>query len=320
MQTLQAKSSSICDEQKEFGSNPGHIGSIAATSASDTINATLSLQKINTDMPLVTSQSTHSEVARSSTSETVIPPQVSVKDLMSNNPCSGYSSLLSPNFCAQRGTPSSPCPTLVTHPEPIFAKQTVYPLNLENHNLEQFLNQHHNVSNPASRKIENSGQKLESAENQGHISPTTDHSANSSLCGGNTTHVRSMGYPSTCGSNSNVDRVGLAGVTSESKNEEALFSQGGDSHRSSQREAALTKFRLKRKDRCYEKKVVIACLICLHYLVYGAVFLWRHISSQVRYESRKKLAEQRPRVKGQFVRRVYNDPLPAEANANTSNG
>nr|BAE72699.1 pseudo-response regulator 95 homologue [Lemna aequinoctialis] len=45
-----------------------------------------------------------------------------------------------------------------------------------------------------------------------------------------------------------------------------------------EREAALTKFRLKRKDRCFEKKV--------------------------RYQSRKKLAEQRPRVKGQFVRQV----------------
>ncbi|KAJ4877539.1 pseudo-response regulator 5 [Raphanus sativus] len=44
------------------------------------------------------------------------------------------------------------------------------------------------------------------------------------------------------------------------------------------REAALNKFRMKRKDRCFDKKV--------------------------RYESRKKLAEQRPRVKGQFVRQV----------------
>ncbi|KAF2603978.1 hypothetical protein F2Q70_00024297 [Brassica cretica] len=51
--------------------------------------------------------------------------------------------------------------------------------------------------------------------------------------------------------------------------------------RRSQREAALLKFRLKRKDRCFDKKV--------------------------RYQSRKKLAEQRPRVKGQFVRAVNSD-------------
>ncbi|KAL4384630.1 hypothetical protein GQ457_15G020170 [Hibiscus cannabinus] len=56
--------------------------------------------------------------------------------------------------------------------------------------------------------------------------------------------------------------------------------------RSSQREAALTKFRLKRKDRCFEKKV--------------------------RYQSRKRLAEQRPRVKGQFVRQMQNDTPTAD--------
>ncbi|CAN1228271.1 Two-component response regulator-like APRR9 [Linum grandiflorum] len=52
------------------------------------------------------------------------------------------------------------------------------------------------------------------------------------------------------------------------------------------REAALNKFRLKRKERCFEKKV--------------------------RYESRKKLAEQRPRVKGQFVRQVPADAAAPE--------
>ncbi|KAF3541888.1 hypothetical protein F2Q69_00025143 [Brassica cretica] len=52
----------------------------------------------------------------------------------------------------------------------------------------------------------------------------------------------------------------------------------GKNQQSLQREAALNKFRMKRKDRCFDKKV--------------------------RYESRKKLAEQRPRIKGQFVRQV----------------
>ncbi|KAK1415650.1 hypothetical protein QVD17_31435 [Tagetes erecta] len=51
---------------------------------------------------------------------------------------------------------------------------------------------------------------------------------------------------------------------------------GVDQVRIAQREAALNKFRQKRKERCFEKKV--------------------------RYQSRKKLAEQRPRVRGQFVR------------------
>ncbi|XP_010253458.1 PREDICTED: two-component response regulator-like PRR37 [Nelumbo nucifera] len=53
---------------------------------------------------------------------------------------------------------------------------------------------------------------------------------------------------------------------------------GVDQNRFAQRVAALTKFRQKRKERCFEKKV--------------------------RYQSRKRLAEQRPRVRGQFVRQA----------------
>ncbi|XWS71767.1 hypothetical protein CRYUN_Cryun03dG0166900 [Craigia yunnanensis] len=56
---------------------------------------------------------------------------------------------------------------------------------------------------------------------------------------------------------------------------------GADEDWVAQRVAALTKFRQKRKERCFEKRV--------------------------RYQSRKKLAEQRPRVKGQFVRRIMSD-------------
>ncbi|PSR90005.1 Two-component response regulator-like [Actinidia chinensis var. chinensis] len=53
---------------------------------------------------------------------------------------------------------------------------------------------------------------------------------------------------------------------------------GADEDRLALREAALTKFRQKRKERCFEKKV--------------------------RYHGRKKMAEQRPRIRGQFVRQI----------------
>ncbi|CAM6096262.1 unnamed protein product [Calypogeia fissa] len=55
-----------------------------------------------------------------------------------------------------------------------------------------------------------------------------------------------------------------------------------EQNRFNRREAALNKFRQKRKERCFEKKV--------------------------RYQSRKRLAEQRPRVRGQFVRQPVYDP------------
>ncbi|XP_034688604.1 two-component response regulator-like PRR37 isoform X2 [Vitis riparia] len=65
----------------------------------------------------------------------------------------------------------------------------------------------------------------------------------------------------------------------------AISGKGGgnrvEEDRFAQREAALTKFRQKRKERCFEKKV--------------------------RYQSRKKLAEQRPRIRGQFVRQNVSD-------------
>ncbi|KAL5733383.1 hypothetical protein ACOSP7_032723 [Xanthoceras sorbifolium] len=64
---------------------------------------------------------------------------------------------------------------------------------------------------------------------------------------------------------------------------------GVDQNRFAQREAALHKFRQKRKERCFEKKV--------------------------RYQSRKKLAEQRPRVRGQFVRQVVHENKDKDTNS-----
>ncbi|CAN6380622.1 unnamed protein product [Urochloa humidicola] len=78
-------------------------------------------------------------------------------------------------------------------------------------------------------------------------------------------------------------------VALESGNESGVhncYNNGLDSDRS-RREVALMKFRMKRKDRCFEKKV--------------------------RYHSRKKLAEQRPRVKGQFVSQKPKSATTADA-------
>ncbi|XP_073153404.1 two-component response regulator-like APRR7 [Henckelia pumila] len=76
--------------------------------------------------------------------------------------------------------------------------------------------------------------------------------------------------------------VGQAG---KSGSGDANNSGGGgnrmDETKLAQREAALNKFRQKRKERCFTKKV--------------------------RYQNRKKLAEQRPRVRGQFVKKTGHD-------------
>ncbi|XP_011025365.1 PREDICTED: two-component response regulator-like APRR9 isoform X2 [Populus euphratica] len=121
-----------------------------------------------------------------------------------------------------------------------------------------------------------------------HDSPAAGQSNSSSLCKRVANNNNSSAYESFGSRNDvNASSVGTAekSMAQENLNNGGNFNHdgfgGSDSYRSSQREAALTKFRLKRKDRCYEKRV--------------------------RYQSRKRLAEQRPRVKGQFVRQMQND-------------
>ncbi|CAN1228269.1 Two-component response regulator-like APRR5 [Linum grandiflorum] len=116
--------------------------------------------------------------------------------------------------------------------------------------------------------------------NEGNVS----QSENSSLCDaavGHHPNTNSTGYGSACGSNSDAEQGTMIKAEAAESNVREVFTHV----KTSQREAALAKFRLKRKDRCYDKKV--------------------------RYESRKMLAEKRPRVKGQFVRQVpAAAPLP----------
>ncbi|GMI71370.1 pseudo-response regulator 7 [Hibiscus trionum] len=86
----------------------------------------------------------------------------------------------------------------------------------------------------------------------------------------------------TIGTNMGSDN----GIAGKSGSGDASGSGSGsgskaDQSKSAHREAALTKFRQKRKERCFQKKV--------------------------RYQSRKRLAEQRPRIKGQFVRQTPNN-------------
>ncbi|XP_059626707.1 two-component response regulator-like PRR37 [Cornus florida] len=84
--------------------------------------------------------------------------------------------------------------------------------------------------------------------------------------------VANIGSDNGVAENSGI--VGISGSGRISGNE-------ADEDRLAQREAVLTKFRQKRKERCFGKKV--------------------------RYQSRKRLAEQRPRVRGQFVRPTGSD-------------
>ncbi|CAL5063183.1 unnamed protein product [Urochloa decumbens] len=104
-----------------------------------------------------------------------------------------------------------------------------------------------------------------------HVSPMTGESGTGTVLDS----ARNTLSGSGCDSNSNR----ITAHTESSNTFKGVPESAEGSRHLSLREAALNKFRLKRKDRCFEKKV--------------------------RYQSRKLLAEQRPRVKGQFVRQDH---------------
>eukprot|EP00262_Sarcandra_glabra_P011689 TRINITY_DN2860_c0_g5_i1.p1 TRINITY_DN2860_c0_g5~~TRINITY_DN2860_c0_g5_i1.p1 ORF type:complete len:716 (-),score=142.02 TRINITY_DN2860_c0_g5_i1:468-2615(-) len=219
----------------------------------------------------------------------IVPVRVPIRGMTIDS--LGYSAVMQPIFYAQ----STPCirTNSTCRQEEAFRASSSYPSNPEISNSQlSHLPPDQNSHNPIHLAVPNQEQNILSTEDQRHVSNTTGQSGSSSLCHGSRSNLNSSGGGSVCnGSNGNVTAAAVARVAAESGSDEGLCARDEirvvDYHTTTtQREAALTKFRLKRKDRCYEKKV--------------------------RYQSRKKLAEQRPRVKGQFVRQVQCDPISME--------
>uniref|UniRef100_A0A2P2LCD9 Uncharacterized protein MANES_01G043200 n=1 Tax=Rhizophora mucronata TaxID=61149 RepID=A0A2P2LCD9_RHIMU len=211
------------------------------------------------------------------------PIQIPMQGLTFNTLYTSYGSVYSPLSCKQSSSSQMPSPVSACQQDTQFKVNSFHQSNFESDPAKPHDQIGQNASEFTNCTSQKQDYKLDCLDKQGHISPATDQSANSSFCNGATSHLNSRGYGSTFGSNGNVDQAAIIRAVAESKND---LTDTTNSHRSIQREAALTKFRLKRKERCYEKKV--------------------------RYESRKKLAEQRLRVKGQFVRQARIDPACAE--------
>ncbi|KAK9122342.1 hypothetical protein Syun_019959 [Stephania yunnanensis] len=202
----------------------------------------------------------------------------------------GHGAASPPMFCTQSGTAPQTC-------SPNSASQQGSNINVnssrhydpEPQTIDQGHPLHDKSASASTERLEKLHQSLESGENVVLISPGTGQSGTTSLHDGAGIYGNSSGCGSiNNGRNENVAATAASRAVLENGKSEGLLihegTRGINPHRSSQREAALNKFRLKRKDRCYEKKV--------------------------RYESRQKLAEQRPRVKGQFVRQVPANPPP----------
>ncbi|XP_074587205.1 two-component response regulator-like PRR95 [Curcuma longa] len=129
--------------------------------------------------------------------------------------------------------------------------------------------------------------KTTALDERRHVTEAAGESGSSSNCNISRNHVNGSESGSVLGGTNGFWPLAMSG------NGEGKIASDetkpADCHGLTQRELALNKFRLKRKDRCFEKKV--------------------------RYQSRKLLAEQRPRVKGQFVRQEKLNPLPGLAGA-----
>ncbi|CAN1251134.1 Two-component response regulator-like APRR5 [Linum perenne] len=201
-----------------------------------------------------------SQFKKSDVGSSMPPFQHQANDLRIGGSNTGYCSMIPPFTYKQSAAVQMPSPCSANHPKYVTGSNHLY--EPPGH-----------ASASTNTTWQNQDAKLES---QAHISSITDQNGSSSFY--NTAHRNSMGYGSTCGSNSDVDQVVMNKAEADSKDEGVFTHVKSSSTRSAEREAALAKFRLKRKERCYDKKV--------------------------RYESRKTLAEQRPRVKGQFVRQV----------------
>jgi len=199
-----------------------------------------------------TVQSKESEVATSHSQQGHSLP-IPVKGVRFNDLCTAYRSVLPSMFSTQSGPQAMPSPSSVVLLEPNF-QNAFYQSNIKESSSEQLYQPLGPNGNSSQNHIVYTQEhKPEHAEDRRHFSPTTDQSVSSSFCNGNASHLNSIGYGSNCGSSSNADQVTVVRVASESKNED--LTNNVNNHRSIQREAALNKFRLKRKERCYEKKV-----------------------------------------------------------------
>lgn len=100
-----------------------------------------------------------------------------------------------------------------------------------------------------------------------HNSPASGQSSGTSFYHDAVNHNASGVCEGTgSGSDGNAPSVvGNNNFESSMNNDHYDGLRGTNSHRTSQREAALTKFRLKRKDRCYEKKVLQFLRKALYY-------------------------------------------------------
>lgn len=145
-----------------------------------------------------------------------------------------------------------PSPGTASHSPSFTQLNPFYPSDRQHSSSQQFHNLlDQRISCTIDQTDSKQGQKLENLEDRGHVSPVNNQSANSGFYSGYTSHHHSTG----CGGNGKINSISVVKAISDIATEEGFHAHEGASLQSMQREVALTKFRLKRKERCFEKKV-----------------------------------------------------------------
>lgn len=175
--------------------------------------------------------------------------------------------LVQPRFCTQSGPP-----LWSTHSTSQQEAIHVSSSNQSNPEAHHSKKNHHTCDQSGDKPIfhdVHEHKSEESKEDPGYISSTTGQSGSTIQCNAITSQFNSSGYGSACnGSNGDATATAFAGVTAESGSHEGMLTcdrtRTVDIQQPSHREVALTKFRLKRKDRCYEKKVYSILIVKLN--------------------------------------------------------
>lgn len=177
---------------------------------------------------------------------------IPVRGVRFENVTNGFNAMMPQMYCAQSSLSPLPSSGTASHSQSFTYLNPFNPSDCQPTNSQNFQNLlDQRISCTMDQTDNKQGQKLENLEDRGRVSFANDQSPNSGFYSGYTSHRHSTGS----GDNGKINSMSAVKATSDPASEEGLHVHESASHRSMQREVALTKFRLKRKERCFEKKV-----------------------------------------------------------------
>lgn len=250
LQPRNTTSRSTCNQQKDLETNSEKQQSNHTPEyTSDAHGSRVSSQKY-ASVPTILPGQPETPFSYPQLRETSQP--ISVRGVRFENVINGFGAVMPQMYSAQSGLSPLPSPGAASHSQSFAYLNPFHQADHQPTNYQSFcdlldqrigctMNQHDNKQ----------GQKQEKFDDREHASFTNDQSPNSGYYNGYTSLHHSIGS----GDVGKINLMSVVNATSDAASEDGVHVHESGSSRSMQREAALTKFRLKRKERCFEKKV-----------------------------------------------------------------